>query len=95
MYVLCLTIIRSNLSALNSEFYDAKCDELDFTTDFWNQVLKTLSTNLIAAAEGMYLFPTSKKFGTTRSVSGTNVQVLVLMGTFMLSRHLKTSTLND
>ncbi|KAK7580330.1 hypothetical protein V9T40_000959 [Parthenolecanium corni] len=51
MYVLCLTIIRSNLSALNSEFYDAKCDELDFTTDFWNQVLKTLSTNLIAAAE--------------------------------------------
>ena len=61
MYILCLTITRSNLSALNSEFDDSKCEELDFTADFWNHVLKILSTSLTAAAEGIYLVVSNRR----------------------------------
>ena len=52
MYMLQLTIVSQSDSSLNSENYEYKIDDIDIVDEFWNQISKILSQQLISASEG-------------------------------------------
>lgn len=52
MYMLQLTIVSQSESSLNSGNYEYKVDDINIVDEFWDQISKILSQQLISASEG-------------------------------------------